>query len=648
MIITNLTLNNISTFEGINEIPLNYSKERPIAIIKGSNGTGKTSILQGLRVALFGQFLFNNNKRKYFEFIESFVRKGARQAGVRIDFSLATLSGVRAYGVEREWIWDEKGPVERLLVFEDGALCSEVAPEFYQEFILGIVPLGLADLFFFDGEKIANLTDSLESGSICSSIRRLLGQGVLDGLGDAVRKYLHKQVLAKGSAEALQQELVAVEQRLESLRADGERAHLDFAEYAEQINRVKRDLSQAEAEFYAAGGAIVNSRESLVARKVQLEKELEEKQGQIREMSQHLLPLCVLGPELDELAEQLLCERRVRSAAAVNSHLATKAVELETTLSAEGISVDALQRIVEMLRVPEGDLCPQIHNLSDTQVDEILNSISRARDVVRPAAMALFTALEVVEAELGGVAAALEKGHEDSAVSQALTTIKELNTNLLKLAMEQERAGERRQRIQNEVAVYHNKLEQLHKALEKSEATSRSEELAHRFEALLPKIVTAIMSSRVKQLERLLLRNLNMLFSKEMLFERVVVTDDFAIEFYGASARKVNVRQLSAGEQQVLATALQWALATIASEHMPTVIDTPLARLDSGHRANIAAKYYPALNQALVLSTDKEVDDEIMVTLSPYVSSVYQLQYSRSEMRTEIVQCASWKQPGAI
>jgi DNA sulfur modification protein DndD len=85
----------------------------------------------------------------------------------------------------------------------------------------------------------------------------------------------------------------------------------------------------------------------------------------------------------------------------------------------------------------------------------------------------------------------------------------------------------------------------------------------------------------------------------------------------------------SAGENQVFATALLAGLANISGIDAPLVVDTPLGRLDSTHRANIL-KYWVSdkKRQVILLSQDKEIDRDTYATLEPNVGKTYLLQHS--------------------
>ena len=96
--------------------------------------------------------------------------------------------------------------------------------------------------------------------------------------------------------------------------------------------------------------------------------------------------------------------------------------------------------------------------------------------------------------------------------------------------------------------------------------------------------------------------------------------------------------QLSAGEQQMFAISIVWALALTSGYKAPVIIDTPMARLDSSHRANFVTKYLPAASsQVMVLSTDEEVYGRYLDLVRDNVVDYYTLLYREEEQCTSIV-----------
>jgi DNA sulfur modification protein DndD len=95
--------------------------------------------------------------------------------------------------------------------------------------------------------------------------------------------------------------------------------------------------------------------------------------------------------------------------------------------------------------------------------------------------------------------------------------------------------------------------------------------------------------------------------------------------------------RLSAGERQLLATSLLWGLARASGRPVPTIIDTPLGRLDSSHRRHMVKRYFPcASHQVLLLSTDEEIVDSYYQMLKPFITRSYLLAYDEKIGRTMI------------
>ncbi|QDR81809.1 DNA sulfur modification protein DndD [Sporomusa termitida] len=98
---------------------------------------------------------------------------------------------------------------------------------------------------------------------------------------------------------------------------------------------------------------------------------------------------------------------------------------------------------------------------------------------------------------------------------------------------------------------------------------------------------------------------------------------------------KVDIKEFSKGEQQIYIMSLYWALVKISNNRVPFIIDTPYARIDSVHRANITTRFFPSLSsQVLVLSTDEEVNQDYYKILKPHIAKEFLIAYSDTEQRT--------------
>ena len=94
---------------------------------------------------------------------------------------------------------------------------------------------------------------------------------------------------------------------------------------------------------------------------------------------------------------------------------------------------------------------------------------------------------------------------------------------------------------------------------------------------------------------------------------------------------------MSAGEKEILAISLIWALSKLAERDLPVVIDTPLGRLDTIHRTNIAKNYFPnAGQQVILLSTNTEVVGEELKAIKPYLNKTFIIRKEKQQETSRI------------
>ena len=129
------------------------------------------------------------------------------------------------------------------------------------------------------------------------------------------------------------------------------------------------------------------------------------------------------------------------------------------------------------------------------------------------------------------------------------------------------------------------------------------------------------------------------LVEKDSLVSEIKVDPDtLDVMILDIDGKELLKSQLSAGEQQMFAISIVWALALTSGYKAPVIVDTPMARLDSSHRANFVTKYLPAASsQVMVLSTDEEVYGRYLDLVRDNVVDYYTLLYREEEQCTSIV-----------
>ena len=193
MIIKRLTLNNFGVYAGINTFE--FTNDKPIVLVGGMNGRGKTTFLEAILLALYGSNSIaykESNYSTYNKYLRSYINKNSwsKQASIELEFVMNESSGSE-YFISREWNSLGKKTAETIIVKENGQY-SEFLTKNWAMFIENILPSALSSFYFFDGEKIAELAVDDTNIQMKESIRSMLGISVLDVLKNDLNRMLRK------------------------------------------------------------------------------------------------------------------------------------------------------------------------------------------------------------------------------------------------------------------------------------------------------------------------------------------------------------------------------------------------------------------------------------------------------------------------
>jgi DNA sulfur modification protein DndD len=156
----------------------------------------------------------------------------------------------------------------------------------------------------------------------------------------------------------------------------------------------------------------------------------------------------------------------------------------------------------------------------------------------------------------------------------------------------------------------------------------------------------ALLEKKVAQLQEAVTECFNLLCRKKDALRKIRIdARNFSVTLFDRQNRPLPKTQLSAGEKQVYAISMLWALGRTSGRPLPIVIDTPLARLDSKHRRLLIQHYFPmASHQVIILSTDTEVDQSYFDELRHPVARAYHLDFDQTQCSTVIKQGYFWKE----
>lgn len=163
-------------------------------------------------------------------------------------------------------------------------------------------------------------------------------------------------------------------------------------------------------------------------------------------------------------------------------------------------------------------------------------------------------------------------------------------------------------------------------------------ERAERVQAALSEYKANMTERKLKQVECELTRCFNDLSRKRLPRKITINPHSFQVTIRDEHGHSVPKHELSAGEKQIYAISVLWALGRVSGRPLPVIIDTPLARLDSDHRALLGKRYFSQVShQVIVLSTDTEVDADFIPLLGNNIARSYELRFDSGSQSTKVM-----------
>lgn len=657
MIIKKLILHNFRVFRSIHEIDLEpasgpHGSDKPIILFGGLNGAGKTSILSAIRTVLYGRQAFGRtlSQSEYIQELDALIHHGEGQGGRPVDASIeltftATQNGEESeYSLIRSW---SRGKKDRLSLSQNG-VPTGLSYDQCQGYLNELIPPGIADLFFFDGEKIADLAED-ESGTILqTAVRRLLGIDLIARLKSDLTIYL-KKLGAEAMPEQIIQELNQLSDGRKVLDKKAEAYRYEADLKAKSIIAANEKIESLESSLNAEGGVWAKTRESEEARVKSLIKEKERLETSIRKEFEGLLPLALAPKVLAELQETLILEADVKQKKNAGTEISLLHAQIKRALSdIDSIGENALNAIEkcfdeQLASVPSDevvlDLSDREYRLLDQQIHAALNNsfihFQNDRD-----------ALSATEDEIDHAAVSIARAPDQDQLKGIFDQIRAMERKREQLKTEYRSALENAKRTYRQAQDIARKEQKLHDKHRAVTTSSGAVENAQKALLLLDRFSELLTHARVKMLETEFIQSYKQLARKEDLnIHARINPETFDVELVDERDRRINRKALSAGEKQIYAISILEALGRTSGRKLPIIIDTPLGRLDSHHRDKLVQNYFPfASHQVVILSTDTEIDNHYFSKyLEEDISHAYEIVFDGRTKSSQLLEGYFWK-----
>ncbi len=645
MLIKQLVLHNFRVFNGTHIIDLaprkrpNDDNPRPIVLFGGLNGAGKTSILSAIRLALYGRLAFGSStqQQEYVEELSSLVHNGSNrieqpdEASIELVFTYNKGGRESEFTVTRTW---QKGKKDKLSLQQDGNVIQGLGYDQCQGFLNELIPHGIADLFFFDGEKIAELAED-ESGNILrTAVRRLLGLDLIEKLRNDLMIFVKRQQSGQ-LAESQQQKLATLEQQSKDFAFKTEQI-LEKADFAKlRINLISKEIVQHEALLNAQGGAFAQTKAQEKQKVDTLVKEKDRLEKALRHECDSSLPYALAPKTLSRLLEQISSEMKIKQANSFEKELNHFLSQLKSDISFRSGSTGkiAAEAIEDNLKEylagkPKGEL---LFDISEREAGMIQQSIEQESKKAWERFDLYRSQLAEVEEQLEQAAANIARAPDDEQLIDIFEKLRDLDRQRESKRREYRSLLEEAKQTKLQQLDCARQMQKAHDAARNQHSFNNAYNNAQETINLLDRYSELLTQARVKTLSANFELAYRKLARKEDLqLNAHINPESFDVELVDENKNVINRKLLSAGEKQIYAIAILEALAKTSGRDLPVIIDTPLGRLDSQHRDKLINNYFPyASHQVVLLSTDTEVDERYFVDqLRDDISHAYEIVFN--------------------
>ena len=168
MIITEVVITDFRNYSGVNKLDLETDDTHNIVLIGGQNGAGKTSMVDAIRLCLYGN-RFNGtvlSDSKYQQYLRSVCNKNSK-GGLSISLKIILNEENPPISINVERTFKKNGDSfdEELILRKSGSKVELIDHDYWAYYVEKLIPPSSSRYFFFDGEKVRDVMVSDSSSS---------------------------------------------------------------------------------------------------------------------------------------------------------------------------------------------------------------------------------------------------------------------------------------------------------------------------------------------------------------------------------------------------------------------------------------------------------------------------------------------------
>lgn len=657
MLIQRIKISNYKTYLSL-DLDLTVDDERPIILIGGANGGGKTTLFEAINGALYG--LKIKNKEHFMELLnQGALKKTKPEISLQITFVGKVLGQQQKYILKRTYLLNPQGrPLESVSLNMNGNMYvygTMTAPkdrakaeQEINKIIKANLPEELSQYFLFDAMQSSKLLqENVFAQTIRDNFENVLG----------FKKYLQ----LKRAAEKVQQEWA--QQRL------------DAEKEAEEYNKLCAQKDQ-----------LTNDLNTCIAKQDEKFKYLTSVETEYKQAKEGAQEASVLNKKIQELANKI--GNIVKRAATYTEDLKFFVDNIEIDLFLPKLASNLAQEINNILHIKEQlqkentgsyplETLKDVTNKIITYLKDLSlcnESVDEEQVVAHIVAVQNSTNKEdpfsyLDEAEVtalanltkrSGVNQFIALDRERQELEIQLSTLDDLRSQKQTLEQTQtngneyliqnyETAQQQVEQLQAQEATLKANIQRLEKRIHQFDVQIQQEpdikfDTLVKLKPLFEKIVDCLLKKKKAQIETEMQQQLNkLLLSYKGHVAKVELSDSieqFNIKLYHTAGNEISLNQLNAASKQIFIQVLLKVLRNLGDYNPPVMIDTVMGVLDNESRDALMEEYFPQLaEQTILLCTTSEIrTDSDYIKLEPFISKTYTLHRNVEEQNTTVEQ----------
>lgn len=682
MIIKNITLGNYRLYEGKNIIKFTQDEEKPIFLISGENGFGKTTFLHSLIWCLYGRLIteveaevrkdiansgynaflrknLNHNVRAKLEMLDSAEKDLIRRRGyssenedlkkittyyVAIEFKdviipslpCTSLKVIRSYDMITE-----KESVDILIDGKRNELTTSIGSEvFINDFILN---KDIARFFFFDSEQIVALAEtntSAEKRRLCSAYNEVLGVRKYEDLKKNLEN-VRLRFRKKSSDIESREKLLTMLSKQEQLEKKIEERRKKLTELESELKQLRADDEAIQLQLMREGNNATSAEIVRLEKLIQTTKQKgDDYKAKLKNFIEYA-PFAITGKLLKETREQIEYDFRLKE---------TKNDQLGRNLVVNQIASDLMLMFEhsDIASAEKSELIIQVQDVLDRYKHEVVKEdvLLSVSEQEYEEFIAVYNNLTTTyKAEFEHLAEDYRKNklvwernsrrlsniqskEKDELIKDIRSKKNKVEADIVDKDKEIRQLHENLGVISQELATTTKQISELSKKVSLDDSDAKKDQIAEQLISELSTFLVSLKQEKKYSLERRIKTTLNTLMHKEDLIgsvEVIVNGEDMDIELYTVTGDVINKDSLSKGEQQLYATSILKALVDESGIQFPVFIDSPLQKFDKSHATRIITEFYPQISKQVVLFPllYKELTFDEYEVMKPLVKATY-------------------------